>query len=259
MAYWGHRYHARNLKNAVVVADATSNANIIVLRDKLLDLWIQSSDWDETRGMYWIGQESFVGAGFEDPPYNLSYAAGDRFIAPLHVATLADAFYTAWLSPNVSAGRKASVRDKIIKMATWLNANGVEWSYGYSSSFIGMYGAGGSWRSYAFQDPVTFWDGVHTNSLVNIQVMAYKFTGNHDFLDATAADGLYPAKYCFNRGTKGLYGEPTARECADNVAGHFQDTVFDSSMFNRYLKFNKGELQTTYLIFENGGAPIVFS
>ena len=36
------------------------------------------------------------------------------------------------------------------------------------------------------------------------------------------------------------------------------DTRFDTSTENFYLYNNKGELQYTYLIFENGGAPTVF-
>ncbi len=103
--------------------------------------------------------------------------------------------------------------------------------------------------------------------------MAYKFTGDRNFLDATPANNLYPAKYCFNRGTKNYFGSTTLREGPggttlvgvvgggagnENVAYHLVDTRFDTSTGNVYLYNNKGELQYTYLIFENGGVPTVF-
>jgi hypothetical protein len=108
--------------------------------------------------------------------------------------------------------------------------------------------------------PQTFWDGSYTVSIVNLLVMGYKFTGDSTFLVGSPlpGGGPYSAQYCFNRGTKNQYGSLTQRECADNVAGHFVDTRFDTSTGSVYLYNNKGELQYTYLIFENGGAPTVF-
>jgi hypothetical protein len=78
--------------------------------------------------------------------------------------------------------------------------------------------------------------------------MGYKLTGDTALLNR--------AKVFFNRGTKGEYG--TGRRLAgDNVVHHFIDSTFDSSASNFYLEYNKGELQYTYLIFENGGLPTV--
>jgi hypothetical protein len=99
---------------------------------------------------------------------------------------------------------------------------------------------------------------VYTTSIVNLLVMGYKFTGDTTFLSGPASNGHYPAQYCFNRGTKSIYGSLTQREVADNVVGHFVDTKFDTSTGSVYLGYNKGELQYTYLIFENGGAPTAF-
>lgn len=259
---YGHRGNGRNLKDAVVVADASGDANIIELRDRLIDLFLQDPGWDATNGMHWASEYNMQdgggpGAGLEASPYNLDYTSGDRHVSPFHLATVTDAYWAAWNSPNVSAATKAIFRDRIIRIATWVNANGVNWTYQYAGNFMGIYGAGGSWHDYALVTPVTSWQGVYTIPLVNMQVMAYKFTGDRKFLDATPASGKYPAKFCFNRGTKALYGEVSARECADDVAGHFQDTQFDSSTGNRYLDHNKGEFQYTYLVFENGGVPTV--
>ena len=44
----------------------------------------------------------------------------------------------------------------------------------------------------------------------------------------------------------------------ENVVYHYVDTRFDTSTGSQYLYNNKGELQYTYLIFENGGVPTVF-
>jgi hypothetical protein len=84
--------------------------------------------------------------------------------------------------------------------------------------------------------------------------MAYKFTGNTTYLTQ--------AKYYFNRGTKGpqdVSGDSACRQrpAGDTVVEHFVDTRFDSSSGYEYLDHNKGELQYTYLLFENGGLPLV--
>jgi hypothetical protein len=186
----------------------------------------------------------------------LSYAAGDRAVSSFHIGQLAEAFFAAWLSPNATPARKTALRSKIVAMATWMRANGLDPTYRYCSSTLGIKGSGGAWWSYSLNPNVTFWDGVYTTSLVNLLVMGYKFTGDSTFLSGPASDGHYPAQYCFSRGTKSVYGS-TTQQVPDNVVGHFVDTTFDSSTENVYLAYNKGELQYTYLLFENGGAPTV--
>ncbi len=96
---------------------------------------------------------------------------------------------------------------------------------------------------------VPLWNPLYTSSLVNLCVMAYKFTGTTAYLTK--------AQHIFLRGTKGLYPSSTSREAADNVVGHFMDTRFESSTSNYFLYDNKGDLQYTYLLFENGGVPTV--
>ena len=259
MAHYGIRGPARNLHTAVAVADATGDAKAIELRDRLIDLWLQSPDWDNLHGMYWVADVAYP---------QLNYAAGDRMVSPFHIGHLAEAFFAAWLSPNVTQARKDGMRTKVIAMATWMRANGLDPTYRYSSSELGIRGSGGAWWNYSLTQPVTFWDGVYTISIVNLLVMGYKFTGDSTFLFGPASNGFYPAQYCFNRGTKNMYGTTDMREGPnqtmvpaggnENVAFHLVDTRFDSSTNNEYLYNNKGELQYTYLLFENGGAPTVF-
>lgn len=262
VAHWGHRGPARNLHTAAAIADATGDAKAIELRDRLIDLWLASPDWQDLpngAGMYFVSQEQMASYGVTPP---LSYAAGDRAISSFHIGQLAEAFFAAWLSPNVTVARKTALRLKILAMATWMRANGLDPNVRYSSSVLGIRGSGGAWWSASLTQPVTFWDGAYTISIVNLLVMAYKFTGDSTFLagspPAGSPNGPYSAQYCFNRGTKNIFGSTTARECPDDVAGHFVDTRFDTSTGNVYLYNNKGELQYTYLIFENGGAPTVF-
>lgn len=256
MATYGLRGPGRNLRTAVAIADATGNANAIELRDRLIDLWTQSPDWDATEGMYWVGSDATAAA--QGPP--ISYVAGDRLVSSFHVGVLAEAFYTAWRSPTVTTARKTALRSKIIAMADYCLRFGLDPTYRYSSNYFGKFGAGGHWWNYSvLGEPVTSWDGFYTTSLVNLLVMAYKFTGTSNYLNGTPAVNNYPAKYCFNRGTKAIFGSTSAREVADNIAGHFVDTKFDTSTGSVYLYDNKGELQYTYLIFERGGVPSLVS
>jgi hypothetical protein len=267
IAHYGHRGPARNLHNAVAIADATGDANAIELRDRLIDLWLQSPDWQDLpggMGMYWVSEEQMGFYNLLPPNGPLSFAAGDRAVSSFHIGQLAEAFFAAWLSPNVSATRKTALRAKILAMATWMRTNGLDPTARYCSNELGIRGSGGAWWNYSLSGPPTatsFWDGSYTISIVNLLVMGYKFTGDSTFLSgnppAATTNGPYSAQYCFNRGTKNIFGSIVARECADNVVGHYVDTRFDTSTGSQYLYNNKGELQYTYLIFENGGAPTV--
>lgn len=269
IAHYGHRGPARNLHTAVVVADATGDAKAIELRDHLIDLWLQSTDWDSTNGMYWVSEEQMGFYNLLPPNGPLSYAAGDRAVSSFHIGQLAEAFFAAWYSPNVTPTRKNVLRSRIVAMATYMRAHGLDPTYRYCSNELGIRGSGGSWWNYSLSNPVTFWDGSYTISIVNLLVMGYKFTGDSTFLlgapPAGSLNGPYSAQYCFNRGTKSIYSSTTLREGPggssvpsggnENVAYHFVDSRFDSSSGNYYLYNNKGELQYTYLIFENGGSP----
>jgi hypothetical protein len=183
-------------------------------------------------------------------------------MSDFHLGILANAFYTAWSSPNVTPARKNALKTKLIKMALFIRTYGVDPTNQLSGHYIGWNGGENRvWHSQSieFFNPLTFWDTSHGIALVNLLVIGSKFTGDRAYLDGTptvATPGVFPAKYVFNRHTKGIYGNPATRECADNVVGHFQDTKF-SLPGEQMLAYNKGEFQYTYLIFENGGAPTV--
>jgi len=270
MCAFGGRYGGRNLKTAVAVADATGNANAVELRNRLIDLWTNSPDWDETKsgspaagGMYWMGSEQLGFAGLTAAPYNMVYANGDRAISTFHIGIITDALIAAWQSPTVTQTRKTAIRDKLIKMALFIRTYGLDPTHLYAGAYIGIHGSTKvAWHNYSSEfQTVTSWDQVYTAALVNLLVMGYKFTGDRDYLDGTAVTtwpGIYPAKYVLNRYSKAQWGHPTNRAFGDTVVGHFQDTELDSSSERKFFGWNKGEFQYTYLIFENGGAPTVF-
>jgi putative transposon-encoded protein len=238
MSYYGARQPARHLLLITRLAEVTRKQRWIDLRDKLIDLWLQSPDWDSNYGMYFVGdwQTDYVaGAG--------TYASGVRMQSSFSLAILGEAFEHAYRTTG-----RAELRNRMIAMARFVDKYGLDPVYQYTSSWFGIKN-GQSWQKYSAQTPVTFWDPVYTESLVNILVRGYKYTGDRTLYDR--------AKYFFNRGTKGIYGEPVKRAASDTQVGHFIDTIFDSSSGNFYLGYNKGELQYTYAIFENGGSPTV--
>jgi hypothetical protein len=228
MGYYGPRKGARNLLFATRLAEVTKKQRWIDLRDKLIELWIQSPDWD-ARGMYFSGREetdneSGLGSG--------AYAAGYRILSSFQIGIITEAFNQAY---RITGRRE--FRDRLVDMAKFVDQYGLDPGNLYTGSYFGIAPDGSSWHK--------FEASAYTTSLVNTLVSGYKLTGNRYYYDR--------AKFFFNRGTKGVYGDPTKRTSPDNVVDHFVDTVFSSDKF--YLSYNKGELQYTYMIFENGGMP----
>jgi hypothetical protein len=131
----------------------------------------------------------------------------------------------------------------MVAMARYAYAYGLDPTYQYTGSSFGIVN-GQIWHNYSANGPTTWWDPVYTTSLVNTLVRGYKYTGDRSFYDK--------ARYYFNRGTKGTYGSITP-VAPDNVVHHFVDTRFSSSSESFFFDYNKGELQYTYLLFENGG------
>jgi hypothetical protein len=234
MSNFGLRQSARHLLLATLLAEATQKPRWIALRDKLINLWMASRDWD-ARGMYFVGadQTDFVlGAG--------KWAAGIRIQSAFQIGVLAEAFHHVVRTTN-----RLDVRDKLVAMAFFIDRFGLDPQFQYTGSWFGVKADGSAFHNYNSGGTVSFWDPVYTTSLVNTLVMGYKYSGDRALYDR--------AKVFFNRGTKGIFGSPTQRSAADGVVHHFVDTVFDTSTSNFYLAFNKGELQYTYLLFENGG------
>lgn len=234
--HYGIRQAARHLLIATRLAEVTSKSRWVTLRDKILNLLMASSEWDAARGMYFFGNfvtDEVVGAG--------AWAAGARIVSAFQIGVLAEAFSQAYRMTS-----RVDIKNRMIAMAHFVDQYGLDPTYQYTASFFGIVN-GHVWHSYSATQPVTSWDPVYTTDLVNTLVWGYKFTGEINYYNR--------AKYFFNRGTKGVYGSPTQRAAADNVVHHFVDTIFDSSTGNVYLAYNKGELQYTYALFENPGAP----
>lgn len=229
MSTYGLRQGARHLLLATRVAEATGKQRWITLRDKLIDLWLQSPDWDSARGMYFTGSyytDEDVGTG--------AYANGARIVPSFHIGILTEAFDHAYRLTG-----RTTLRDRMVAMARFVDKYGLDANYQYTGKTFGI-ANGANWHSYSAScgTNCSFWDPVYTTSLVNTLVRGYLYSGDRSLYDR--------AKHFFNRGTKGIYGEPIAREVPDNQVHHFVDTRF---VHQFWLDYNKGELQYTYLIF----------
>ncbi len=239
MAYYGARRAGRPLLLATRLAEVTKKQRWIDLRDRLINLWIQSPDWDP-RGIYEIGQsdtDAVAGVG--------AYAAGYRVQSAFQIGILSEAFDYAY---RATGNTNTVLRDRIVAMARFVNQYGLDAIYQYTGSYFGLNPSGIAWHNHFANCGATCTsaDPSYTTSLVDTLVRGYKYTGDASLLSR--------AKVFFNRGTKGVYGS-LARSASDNGIHHFVDTRFSSDQF--YLGYNKGELQYTYLIFENGGLPSV--
>lgn len=234
MAFYSVREGARHLLLATRAAEVTKNPRWIALRDRLIDLWLQSPDWD-ARGMYFFGDDetnNYLGAG--------SYAAGARIVSPFQIGILTDAFDQAYQTTG-----RTELRDRLIAMAKFIDQYGLDPGCQYTGYRFGIRD-GKPWHSYTDGNTSActagHWDSSYTTSLVNSLVRGYKYTGDTRYYER--------AKYFFNRGTKGVYGNPSIRTALDTEVHHFVDTRFDSSSGNFFMNYNKGELQYTYLLFE---------
>jgi hypothetical protein len=240
MTTYGIRKGARHLLLATRVAEVTGKQRWISLRDKILDLWRLSPDWNATQGMYFVGQFSTddgLGSG--------AYATGWRGVGAFQPSMLSEAFYQAYRTTGQSW-----LKDRIVAMALHIQANALN----PSTDWTGL-----SWwvnintgaRQWAGKQPA------YTTALVNALVLGYKLSGDVSLFTS--------AKHFFARGTKfdldgtrlcTYYGGCQSNSDNDAVH-HFVDTQFASAMGYYYIYWNKGELQYTYHIFENGGNPSV--
>jgi hypothetical protein len=229
MAEYGLRAYARHLLLATSVAEATGLTKYITLRDNLINLWLQSPDWD-SRGMYFFGEyqtDYVLGSG--------AYASGKRIQSTWHIGILAEAFAQAYRATGNSG-----LKEKLVAMGNYVSTYGLNPSHNYAE------------QSFGFNKATPLYYGgcspAYTTQLVNTVVYAYKFSGTQALLKQ--------AKIIFNRGTKGAYGT-CARTASDTSIHHFVDTRFASGDGYYYLDYNKGELFYTYMLFENGGNPYV--
>jgi len=235
MATYGARRAGRPFLLATRLADVTKKQRWIDLRDRFIDLWMRSPDWDP-HGFYEIGQDDT-----DTVAGNGAYAAGYRVQSAFQIGILSEAFDYAYRSTG-----RADLRDRLIAMANYVDTYGLDPQYQYAGSYFGVDPSGNVWHNHFANcgTTCTFADPSYTTSMVNTLVRGYKYTGDARYLDR--------AKLFFTRGTKGTYGQ-IAPLVPANVVHHFLDTLFSSDEF--FLAYNKGELQYAYLIFENGGQP----
>lgn len=251
MGNYGARQGARHLLLATELARVTGKSRWIALRDDLINRWLNSARWDETRGMYFYGSWNTNGAissgdcQYTEAP-DCPYQKGDRVTSPFQIGILTNAFEWSYLSLPASDSRRDELKRRMVKMAQFVHDYGLDPYYQYSGGSFGIVD-GKIWHSYSAGcgTSCTYVDPAYTISLVNTLVRGYKYTGDRKYYDK--------AKVFFNRGSKGEYGSTTNRQAPDNEVAHFVDTRFASGTDYFFLDNNRGELFYTYLIFENGG------
>jgi hypothetical protein len=254
MSFFGARQRARWLLVATYYSFANPAARWVNLRNRLLDLWMASSDWQDTSnsnlaagGMYFCGRTGLQGTGIVEPS---QYDQGFRANSSFSMAILVDAL---WRGYKLTA--RADVRARLIQMARYINH--------YANNPAHVNAMSGSWWGHAnggYHHPRTN-GGSHTNpnttpadasyevSHVNTLVIGHKLTGDVTLLNR--------AQYHFRKGTRFDAGYANAPAlCSPTEVHHYIDVLQDSSNPGYFFN-NKGELQYCYLLFENGGVPTV--
>lgn len=253
MAYYGPRRKARHTILATYLAQEIGGP-WITLRDNLLNAWVQSPDWraGAAGGMYFVSkeemQDSLVSQGFGGGEYD----AGTRVTSAFQVGLVAEALWRGYLATG-----RDDIKTKLIAMARWVQyyAHDPTWVQPMAGDWFGQ--NGNLTRRYSISDSgnvnIKSGDPSYDTSMVNTLVIGYKLTGDATLL--TAAGSL------FRTGT--LYPSGAPSESNPNILGpanrvyHYVDTLASSGDDFLLFDYNKGELQYSYLLFENGGNPIV--
>jgi hypothetical protein len=242
----GMRGFGRHLQCLTRLSERSANPIFVTGRDRMISLLLNASNWNTTipavGGMYFMNQfqtDARLGAG--------SYAAGGRIQSPFHIALLAEGMWHAWRVTG-----NTQIRDRLIQMAAYVNYYGIAPTWNYTGNWYGISPNCAIAHSYQSNngcgDGSGFWDPYYSISQTNLLVMGFKLTGDPQYYNR--------AHYFWLRGTKARYrgGLPPSR-IADNQINHYMDTRTDSATGHRFLDYNKGELQYTYLLFE----PVVSS
>lgn len=237
--YYGARGPARHLHLFTRLAEVTGKKRWIDLRDLMIDAWMKSPDWDP-RGMYFVGDwqtDYKLGDG--------AYASGIRMMSSFQLGVLTEAFAQAYRTTQ-----DPRIKEKMIAMARFVEKYGLDPKYDYTGGHLGLKN-GVIFHDYTAKGETDFWDPAYTTSVVNTLAWGFKLTGD---------SALYKkAFYFYDRGNKGIYGEPIKRNLSNGEIHHFVDTRFSTAMENIYLDYNKGELQYTWLLFDQNkpGAPVL--
>lgn len=256
----GMRGFGRHLQCITRLAERTSLQRWIDLRDKLISILLQAPNYTTlaalktafpslpittlSGGMYFMNQfqtDARLPAG--------SYVLGGRVQSPFHIGLLAEGMWHAYRVTG-----NTQIRDRLLEMAAYVDAYGLSGTYIYTGNTYGISPTCGKWHNYSgcngsSEGTATFWDPYYSIAQTNLLAMAYELTGVQAWYDR--------AHYFWLRGTKARYvGSSLPSRITDTQINHYMDTRSDSATGHRYLDYNKGELQYTYLLFEGGGQTI---
>jgi hypothetical protein len=165
-------------------------------------------------------------------------------IATFQLGVLTEAFAQAYRTTQ-----DPRIKEKMIAMARFVEKYGLDPKYDYAGGLFGLKN-GVIWHDYSANGTVDFWDPVYTTSLVNTLAWGYRLTGDEALKTK--------AFHFYDRGNKGIYGEPVKRTAADGVIHHFIDSRFSTAMEGLFLDYNRGELQYSWVLFDRTkpGEPI---
>lgn len=238
----GPRRWARQLRFAARLTEVAPTTANRTWRDKVVDIVLQDPGWDSTYKNYWYQDNGDTG---------IDYSAGDRNMNTFHIGVLMESLFIAWrsLTADGDTTRANNCAQRLIDLATFyrdipLDANGfLNLRMGRNISNGSAVATGGRGTPY----------GVYTIPPINGLVFAYKFTGTQSYLDRAWQlwNNWQASTYWTGRG--GGPAQPLG------TVHHYTDSLLTSSEAFRFLDNNKGELQYTYALFENGGRPALLT
>lgn len=229
--HYGLRQIGRHLLIASRLAELSDDPRWPTLRDTIIERLLAAPEWDAERGMYFLGEwgtDEYLGMG--------SWQNGARIQSPFMIGVLGEGMDHAYRTTG-----NEELRTRMIAMAGFVDEYGLDPDYQYTASMFGIVD-GEVWHGYAAEEPVEFWDPVYTTSLVNTLVRGWRYSCDPAFYER--------ARFFFERGNRGIYGEPVETAAPEGTIHHFVDTRFDTSSGSFFYDYNKGELQYTYLIFD---------
>lgn len=260
----GLRGFGRHAQCIIRLAEVTGDVQWVTLRDKLVQMMLNTSSWQTVSslvaaypstlgtlglppvgGMYFMNQtqtDARLPAG--------SYALGGRITAGFHPGIMAEAMWQAWRVTG-----NTQIRDRILEMAAYVDAYGLDTSILYTGNSYGIHPTCGIWHSYrgCTAPPFTgFADPNYTISNTNLLVMASELT------TGTTSQYYYDrAQYFWRRTAQANYnglGQPN--RIPDGNYNHYQDVKTASGDGHDNLDYNKGELQYTWRLFKGGGRTL---
>jgi hypothetical protein len=231
----GTRRWARQLRLAVCAAEVSPTAFNKAWRDKVVDIVMNSPDFDDNYKMYFYDEGQTTKKGYD-------YAGGERVTNTFHMGLWMDAMWQAWRVLSAEGDPRASpIQERLTGMASYFR------DYGPTADGRVPLLTGVNINTGTRIDTASSGFGntdVYTISPVNGLVFAYKFTGDQRYLDAAWSLWLR-----FQESESGKAG----------TIGHYADSQLSSANGYRLLRHNKGELQYVYALFENGGKPTTVS